>query len=240
MNNEESFIKYVDKFDINDDKIKMKFDHSFRVKDLSEDLAKKEGFSDSEIKVAKLIGLFHDLGRFEQWTDFKTFNDLTSFDHGDYGADLLFNEEFIKQFDVPEDYHDVIYDSIKYHNKKYLPSLSEKNSKFAKLIRDADKIDILNLLIMRKTQPRDDLEIRKELSDEFKNRESVTGDDKINKTELYLLSLSLVFDVNYQSTFKYLKENYTYDKIFETLNNKEKFETYFKIAKDYINERLEG
>ena len=40
-------------------------------------------FSAKEIELAGLIGLLHDIARFEQFTKYQTFNDRLSFDHGD-------------------------------------------------------------------------------------------------------------------------------------------------------------
>ena len=38
-----------------------------------------------------VIGLLHDIGRFEQEAQYHTFNDFKSMDHGDYGAEYLKN-----------------------------------------------------------------------------------------------------------------------------------------------------
>ena len=239
MKNEEVFAKYVGNFDFYDPKIKQKIDHSFRVKDLCEEIAKKENFTAKEIEIAKVIGLLHDIGRFEQWKQYKTYNDLTSVDHGDSAIELLFNNGFIKEFNIDKEYHDIVYDSIKYHNKKELPGLGERKLRFAKLVRDADKLDILYIYSTNDVNITEDLEIRENLTEQFKNKENLTYDNKLNETEFLLLMLSFIFDINYQYTFKYLKENEFVDKMDERIKNKEKFGIYFRIIKEYINERLE-
>ena len=239
MKNEEIFTKYVRNFDFYDPNIKRKIDHSFRVKDLCEGIAKKENFTKTEIEVVKTIGLLHDIGRFEQWKQYKTHNDHVSIDHGDYAIELLFNNDFIKEFDIDKDHYDVVYDAIKYHNKKVLPALSERKLKFVNLVRDADKLDILYSCVIREIELNEDGEIKEILIEQFKNKENLTRMEKMNNTEMYLLILSFIFDIKYKYSIEYLKENEIFDKLFDQVKNKERFGIYFKIIKEYINERME-
>ena len=67
------FIKET--FDINDDKVKHKLQHTFYVVDNAEYLSKKLGLSAEEIELAKLIALFHDFGRFYEARDYQSFRE---------------------------------------------------------------------------------------------------------------------------------------------------------------------
>lgn len=48
--------------------------------------------------MAWLIGILHDIGRFEQLRRYQTFFDYRSMDHAKYGVHVLFEEGHIKDF----------------------------------------------------------------------------------------------------------------------------------------------
>lgn len=63
---EDAFKEYTSHYDISDEKIKLKVDHTYRVAALSERIANSLGLSDEYVELAWLIGMLHDIGRFEQ------------------------------------------------------------------------------------------------------------------------------------------------------------------------------
>ena len=83
------FIKYTEQYNLENENIKRKQLHSIRVMELSKEIATKLEMSQEDIDIATLIGLLHDIARFEQYTQFQTFRDLESFDHGDYAIKIL-------------------------------------------------------------------------------------------------------------------------------------------------------
>ena len=96
--NFDAFNDYASKFDLNVNMIGYKFEHSYRVMKLSEDIAKSIGLKKDDVYLAALIGLLHDIGRFEQWTKYQTYSDSETFDHSSYAVKLLFDEGLIKEF----------------------------------------------------------------------------------------------------------------------------------------------
>ena len=58
----QEFIVYTEKYDLQNENIKRKQEHSLRVMQISEKLAKMLGLSKEEIQLATLIGLLHDIG----------------------------------------------------------------------------------------------------------------------------------------------------------------------------------
>ena len=60
------FNKYVSQFNPNEGRIKLKIDHINRVAIMSKKIAQNLHLSDEQVKLAELIGLFHDIGRFKQ------------------------------------------------------------------------------------------------------------------------------------------------------------------------------
>ena len=85
------FEQYISKFDLNNEKIRWKYLHSYRVASLMEWLAKKLKLSKNDVIVAYILGLFHDIGRFPQLDKFDSYNDL-NIDHGDLGYKILKEE----------------------------------------------------------------------------------------------------------------------------------------------------
>ena len=100
--------------------------------------------TEEEIKLAGLIGILHDVARFEQWKKFKNFSDKTTgFDHGDEAAKMLENKEFLRRFVDDDKDDDLIIKAVRNHNKyKIEEGLNEREFLHAKIIRDADKLDI--------------------------------------------------------------------------------------------------
>ena len=140
----EEFIKYTENFNTKDENIERKQQHSLRVMKIAEQIATNLKLNEEQIQLATLIGLLHDIGRFKQYTDIGLENNLEGFDHGDYGAKVLFEEGIIRKFIETNKYDEIIKKSIKNHNKFSIETaLTQEELLFAKLIRDADKIDIL-------------------------------------------------------------------------------------------------
>ncbi len=140
----ELFREYTHPYLIYGEKIRLKIDHTLRVRDLCEDIARSLGLSGDELALASLCGLLHDIGRFEQWRRYGTFDDAKSADHGDLGAEVLSENGLIGTFTGTD--RDTVLSAVRYHNKFALPDTLDKQTRiYAGIVRDADKIDILRL-----------------------------------------------------------------------------------------------
>lgn len=84
------FKEYTDAYDASDEKIALKIKHTYRVAGLCEQIARSEQRSEEEQSLAWLLGMLHDIGRFEQLRRYDTFSDADSVDHAQLGADILF------------------------------------------------------------------------------------------------------------------------------------------------------
>lgn len=93
-----AFAEYVRNYDPSDEKIKLKIDHTYRVAGLCQSIAKSLNLSEADVDISWLLGMLHDIGRFEQIRRFGTFSDADSVDHAEFGADLLFKEGLIRKF----------------------------------------------------------------------------------------------------------------------------------------------
>ena len=235
----EVFKAHVEKFNMNEKPITKKFYHSYRVMDICEKLAYSINLNEEDTYIAMVIGLLHDYARFEQWTNYKTFSDLNSIDHADLAVKKLFDENEIDKFKIKKEYYEVIYNAIKYHNKlDYPENLDDRNKLFCKIIRDADKIDILYLLGLEEEKVKEDeLEISEKVKKDFYCNNLRNRADLKNINDNVVLKIALLYDLNFKYSYKYIKDNKLMYKMFETLKYKDKFKPYFEHIYKYIEER---
>ena len=243
----EEFLNYTGNYDLENHNLKRKQLHSLRVMEISKLIAKKIGLSQEEIELATLIGLLHDIGRFQQFTQHNTYKDLNSLDHGDLGANIL--KKDIRKYVETEEYDEIIIKAIRNHNKYEIErGLTDKEELFTKIVRDADKIDIfyesVEIFWKGKEYEVEKSIISEHIIEQFKNFTQVKND--IDETEIddIVKIIAFIFDINFNASFEILKENDYINKILNRYNikdeyTKEKVEEIKKIANEYIEQRLE-
>lgn len=124
----------------------LKIEHTARVRAIMERLTKSLDLPPEERALAEAIALCHDVGRFPQYHRYGTFNDATSTNHAALSVRTL-KEEGILDLLYPGD-REMLLHAVALHNVFRLPdSLSPTVSRFALLIRDADKLDIWRVMI---------------------------------------------------------------------------------------------
>ena len=140
------FKSYAANFDAADEGVSLNLAHSLRVSSWCDRLARALHLSPDDVDLAWLIGVLHDIGRFEQLREYHTFIDYQSMDHAKYGARYLFQEGHIRDF-LHDDREDVVIEkAIAQHNAYRLSEdLSPRQRLFCQLIRDADKLDIFKV-----------------------------------------------------------------------------------------------
>ena len=137
-----------------DRNLQLKIDHTLRVADEMADLAEAERFSEGERLCALAAALEHDRSRFEQFSRFRTFRDSTSFDHGERSAELAAELPELREFGA-DARRDILF-AIRFHNRAALPAPPSENAgKLARAVRDADKLDIVELVLRNLTGIRD-------------------------------------------------------------------------------------
>lgn len=236
MNIEEEFKKYVSKFDLNDDSISRKYYHSLRVMNKARKIAESIELSEEYINIATIVGLLHDYGRFEQWKRYHTFADGKSIDHGDLGVKILFDEKEIEKYDIKKENYRIIYNAIKYHNKLEIPEdLTKEEKIICKIIRDADKLDIYELLLDGKIVFIDDNNsINSEVEKQFFENSSINKKIVKNESNRILLRLAMMYDINFKWSIEYIKNNNIIDRMLEMIEDKKKYEKYFAYMKKYL------
>lgn len=124
-----------------------KFDHTAEVCEITEKIVAGENrFSPRETLIFRLCALFHDISRFEQYAKFKTFMDRRSFDHGERSAAMI--DELGLVPELPPEDRACIIDAVRVHNKFAIPAdFPHEHLDAAKMVRDADKLSILRIII---------------------------------------------------------------------------------------------
>ena len=126
--------------------IRLKEIHTGYVTANARALARHLGCGPHDTALAGIIGLFHDVGRFRQYAVYRTFNDAQSEDHAELGLKVLDGLDFMERLSAAD--ADLVRFAVKYHNKKEIAATDDRRRLFfAKLIRDADKLDIYRVLL---------------------------------------------------------------------------------------------
>ncbi len=249
MNLEKSiqeFIKYTEKYDLNNENIERKQKHSIRVMKISKEIAEGLSLTQEEVDIVTLIGLLHDIARFEQYTKYHTFKDSESVDHGELGVEILNRD--IRRYIETDQYDEIIKLAVKNHNKyKIQEDLNLKQKLFAQIIRDADKIDIFYESVEMFWKGRESLveesTISVEVFKQFLDNTQVKAENKKTPIDDVIAIMAFIFDINFKISFQILKEQ---DYVNKTLNRydmydfktKEKLEEIRKIVNLYIEQKI--
>ena len=230
------FENYVKQYDLKNAKIVRKYRQSIRVQHLCELLARNIGFSNEDIKLAKICGLFHDIGRFKQIELYDSFSDKNTFDHGDEGANI-FLKQIAPELNLKQNDIDLIYKSIKYHNKFAIGNdVNAKELIFCKLLRDADKIDILYQLssINGLLHPNDG-EISNINDKDFMQKKCLNRKNITTGIEENLTLLAFIWDINFDISKKIIYDNKYYEKIEKILDDN-RYDKYFNLIYKSLKE----
>lgn len=140
----DAFNSYVARFDVSDERIALKIEHTYGVAELCDEIARGECLSPADVDLAWLCGLLHDIGRFEQLCQWGTFSDADSCSHAVLGVQVLKDE--MGSFTGDPDWAHIIERAVALHSDFRLPSgLGARERLFCTITRDADKVDILRV-----------------------------------------------------------------------------------------------
>lgn len=205
------FKKYFENFDTTNENILRKYNHSIRVMEYSLEIAKSLNLPEIMIKIIGIAGLLHDIGRFEQWKKYGTYSDLHSIDHGKLGVEILKHNNYIKNYIFDEQYINIIYCSVYEHNKyKISDNLSFNEEIVCKIIRDADKLDILET---QGNSIKSNVIFHQEILENIYNKQCCINRKQDNEADRIIKQICFIYDINFQYSLKYIKSK-------NILNNK--------------------
>ena len=210
--------------------------HTAHVQEIAHDLASHLGLSEEDVVLAELIGLLHDVGRFRQFTVYRTFKDHLSEDHAAAGLKLMEDKRLLVGL-LPWE-QSLVRFAVLWHNKKAIgPAPDACHLGYAKLIRDADKLDIYHVL-----EPFLPSEDGSGVSPDFIEKfvEGVQCDYTMVGTEddKKLVRLMWAYDIYFSWTLKKLQERGYLEKLIRYLPKGEKVERGVARLRGYVQDKL--
>jgi len=216
----------------------IKQDHTSRVCIEILSIGIQLGLSGEELRLAELIALLHDVGRFEQFARYRTFSDSKSENHALLGLKIIIENRILENLDT--EVKEIVFKSIEYHNHASLPADESEHILFySRLLRDADKLDIYKVvtdyylgsdkngsLIMDLP---DKPGISEKVFEDIKSRNIVNIDHINNINDFKLLQAAWVFDINFRATMDRIRERKYLEKIRSVLPDTEETEELFEI-----------
>lgn len=233
----ESFDKYTSAYDLKNEMIALKYHHSYAVSDLMVELAFRLGLSKEQMELAQIIGLLHDIGRFEQLKKFGSFSD-NNVDHADESCNYLFKDGHIRDFVEEEKYDSIIENAIRYHNKLEVPELDTEELLFTKMIRDMDKVDIFKQCAIHFDLKFNADEVTKEVLEGLRNEENINRHLVKSKSDSILTQLSFIFDINFEESYDILVETDNFDLYLSTIDVSENSEKLWRKVKEICFDKI--
>jgi hypothetical protein len=247
------YTEYSNSFHTSDEKVwkhlLLKIDHTRHVQKHIMGIARDLDMDDREIMIAETIALFHDLGRFRQFTEYKTFQDRKSKNHGLLAARTLIENNVLKN--LPDDEQQLVLQTVKFHNAFEIPSIFDDYSKlFLKMVRDADKLDIFRVFIEYYESPPEEkasetafgLPDTEEYSDEviscLKSRRTASYRSLKTENDFKLLKLSWVYGLHFNYSLRLIMKKDYINILAEKLPRTEEIKLTTGKIKEYIKERI--
>ena len=198
--------------------IKLKDRHSRRVRREMLGLAEALGLTDGQRRLAEAVGLLHDVGRFEQFAEYRTYSDVKSVNHCLLGLEVLRRTDILGRPDSAE--RQITEKAVEYHGARELPGdLSDDCMLFARMIRDADKLDVFRIVVryhsvyirnpdifMLEVDLPDEPHCSKEIVEAILNGQLISFHTLRTLNDMKLMQLGWVYDVNFAPTLRRIKQ----------------------------------
>ena len=231
--------------------LKLKEEHSRRVCEEMAYLTGELALEDNQKRIARTIALFHDIGRFSQFVEYRTYNDVRSVNHCLLGLDVLHRTKVLDG--IAEQEKQLIEKAIQYHGLRELPGdLDGDCLMFSQLIRDADKLDIFRIVTEYHTQyihnPAEfelDLEFpdrptySPEIIEEILRGRRVGYKMLRTLNDMKLLQLAWVYDMNFPPTLKRMKKRKFLEMMVDFLPKTRDIEKVKKKIFEYVDSRID-
>ncbi len=195
----------------------LKIEHTRHVCENATSIALAEDLHDADLLMAETAALFHDVGRFPQYRQYRTFRDSASVNHGKLGADVLAEEKVLQV--LPADEQRQIRDVVLFHNAFSLADLEDRQAlRLLRIVRDADKLDIWRVFAELDSLPEGERASAAMLGlpdlstcsagvlNAIAGRRMATLSDVASVADFRLMQLSWVVDLNFSVSFRILKE----------------------------------
>lgn len=234
----QQFKAYTNAYDATDEKTALKIGHTYRVAGLCEQIARAEGMEPEEQDLAWLVGMLHDIGRFEQLRQYNTFSDADSVDHAALGAEILFgvnsdaegdnqiegDKGVIGQYVADRSEDRLLETAVRVHSAYRVPEqLDSRTEKFCHILRDADKIDILRVNI---ETPLEEIynttqeilyheEVTEAVMESFREHHATLRSLKRTSVDYVAGHISLIYELVFPESFRLVKMQGYWEKLLD-------------------------
>jgi len=232
-------------------RIRLQFDeiraHSLRVVTNTLFLANILLQTEDEKRIATVNALFHDLGKASLIA--KNIESLNiQRDHATVSAKILQQMAFYQ--DLSADVQLIVLKSVENHNKLKLPKLdNDQQTLFARLLRDADKLDIYDSSYryfkekcgVQPTMSMDlnnSIEVSEKILKSILAGKNASVEDMKSLNDYKLLLLSMAFDLNFKLTFRIMSEKQYIQKIYETLPKRDQIIEVYRSIKLFVENKF--
>lgn len=234
--------------DADDYNLQLKIDHTFRVLENAETICQGESLNSTVADMSLLAAFYHDIGRFIQYRDHKTFNDRESINHGLTGVSVLHREQFLKN--LPTAFQRTVIPAVGMHNRKKIPlNTPEPLRTVCGVVRDSDKLDIIpvmlehldseepNHVVVMNAHPDVDRYTPELVEEILAGR---IGNYNLLKwtNDFKLLIASWVFDLNFKTSYWIFEKNKYIDRIFSVLPETEIMTTVKQYLQQHLANRI--
>jgi len=212
-------------------------------------VAAEEGLESDRLLLAEATAILHDVGRFEQYHQFRTFRDSVSVDHAALGAEIIREIDLLADLFPHE--RDVVNHAVENHNAFLIPEdIQGDQLFFLKLLRDADKLDIWRVFIDNYELPSEKRSGVVELG--FPNQAHCSAEvlDTIARKELVplsmvttlsdfkLLQLAWVYDLTFRESFRIIAERDLVRRLAATLPDDNGVYAAVDTVLNHVNHKL--
>ena len=199
--------------------------------------------------LAEAIALFHDVGRFPQYRRYRTFQDSCSVNHAVLGAKVLLERNVLG--DLPGDERSLIIRAVALHNVFTLPrGLSGEIMLHARLVRDADKLDIWRVFMELADKDSsgwpsavalglpDTPGCSPAVLDCFERRELVRLTSLRTLNDFKLLQLAWIYDLNFAPSLRMVLERGVIEHLSRTIPPSPELTCALDDLRRYVVQRL--
>jgi hypothetical protein len=206
---------------------------------------------DQRTMIAEAVALFHDVGRFPQYQQYKTFQDSISVNHATLGAKVLIENSALRN--LPKEEQDLIVRAVTLHNVLAVPGeLDFDLLQLVKMVRDADKLDIWRVFLEFYALPAKDKptavalglpdipEYSPEVLAQLHQRNLVLLSSLKTLTDFKLLQLAWIFDLNFTASFRIVAQRSYIDRFALTLPQTNDIADAVDTVREFLNEKLKN
>lgn len=228
----------------------LKMAHTKRVLALAETICAEEALPREVTLAARLGAQLHDVGRFPQYRQYRTFRDADSANHAALSVTHILREKLLDG--APAHIRRLALGAVYLHNKRALPHLASPALRdAARVVRDSDKLDIYSVMIAHFAQknpkhPEVALNVidapekyTPAVLDALLGREHGDYRSIVYINDFKLMTIGWLYDLNFRASCRLLHERGYLETLFATLPGDEKVRRFHgQIAAD-LAERLE-